>query len=253
MVRMNESASDSPPSSGTNGNGHAHAHASAVRTAELVIPTPAAEPPVHPRSAISEAIRKEIMDIATAGDRRAGGAFTADVALRIGRIVRAGRDLLMSERLSAMDIEQLMRRKSGMGDDEFGLGGPVQGAGESIYVPSGMGMAVSGMNVVTPYASSVTPPLSGATSPTENFGMQAMMQIVEAAKAANHTPEKIVKAIAAAKEANMPELVEQLKRKLFADLDSIDPATPQAQSIAAAVGDGAGGAAAGSSGSGGPA
>ena len=103
----------------------------------------------HP---LAEALRAEILKLASEGDSKSDGALTAEVLLRITRVAKTGRDLLVTLSASPSNLAQMVKPKFGFAlnpdalDDEGGLPMP---------------LAVS--------------------SPAENFGMTAIREIIAAA------------------------------------------------------------------------
>lgn len=150
-------------------------------------------PDKDPPSPMSEAIRKEIIRIATTGDPKNHGMFTVNVAAHIERLVVAGRDILLAEKIATNDLDALLksrRRRNGAG----------------IYNNTIMG----GVNLDS---DDYDGPLA-VTNPTENFGMSAIRQVVDGLKAQSETPEKLVAALAAAKEAGLTNVVAALEARL---------------------------------------
>jgi hypothetical protein len=175
---------------------------------------PAVETPrVEPKSPIAEALRNEVIRLATEGDPKRDGTFSVEIAARIERIVLAGRNLLMAERLSAIDADHLIKRQKKnifnnmnydplgdytLGNDEsfMAMGAPMMGSGSPL--------AVSG--------------------PSENFGMHAIREMVNAAKTMKDTPEALVSALALARKEDLHDVAADLERRL--GISSPSPVSP---------------------------
>jgi hypothetical protein len=144
---------------------------------------------------LAEALRAEILKLATEGEK-GNGTLTADVLLRIMRVAKTGRDLLVSLAASPANLAGMVKRP--------GFGFPYQGAdmdGDSLG-DSSMGIPVM------PYASS---------SPSENFGMTAIREIIAATKNLNGngtSPAKLVEALVIARENGLTDVVKELEAQL---------------------------------------
>jgi hypothetical protein len=201
-----------------NGNGHSALVSQRPLDAEeglVDVPEPERERPKN--SAMAEALRTEIMRLCDTGDPQKGGLFTHRVALQIGRVVQAGRELLMAERLSMMDAEDLLKRKlrkrsaMKMGNS-YNSSVMVVGS----YDDEDMGDSDGSIDS-DPIAQS---------SAVENFGMQAVKQVVAAAQAASNSPEKLVEAIAKARKLGLGGLAEKLEARLLSDGSGELPIVP---------------------------
>jgi hypothetical protein len=159
-----------------------------------------------PPSAISNHLRDELIRILSTGDDKHEGAFTIAIATQVEKFVVAARDILMTENLAGNDLGSLMRMRK----HPMGPWGSVSGVGtyigdDSFGVPS------------------VSPLLN-----TENFGVQAVRQLVEAVRTMGDSPAKLVEALAAAREHNLPDVVATLEKKLGILKDSEGSSVPDA-------------------------
>jgi hypothetical protein len=146
-----------------------------------------------PPSAISNHLREELIRILSAGDDKHDGAFTIAIATQVEKFVVAARDILMTENLAQNDLGSLMRmRKQAVGP----WGGVTLGGG-SYVGDDGFGIP------------SVSPLLN-----TENFGVQAVRQLVESVRTLGDSPAKLVEALATAREHNLTDVVASLEKKL---------------------------------------
>jgi hypothetical protein len=162
-------------------NGHDHAHGHATDKA--------------PPSAISRQLRDELIRILTTGDVKNDGAFTVAVATHIEKFAVAAREILMTESLAQTDLASLMmtRRNYGYLGSAPNLWNPITGLSSS---DSSMGVGPS-------------PSVNN-----ENFGVQAIRQVVDAIRTMGESPSKLVEAIAAAREHNLPDIAAGLEKKL---------------------------------------
>jgi hypothetical protein len=160
----------------TNGNGNGlHSHSHAHA------------PKKNPPSVISNQLRDELIRILTTGDVKNDGAFTVAVAAQVEKFIAAAREILMTESLAQNDISSLMMmRRQHMG----GFGGPfpLLGSSSSDYLPA---------------------PVNN-----ENFGVQAIRQIVDGFKTTTESPAKLVEALVIARENNLTDVVASLEKKL---------------------------------------
>lgn len=152
----------------------------------------------HP---VAEAVRSEIVKLATEGDKNAGGALTADVLMRLVRVAKTGRELLVSLDASPSNLAGMVRRPS-PSPISFGVGTPDGGNEESLSDNQQTAMA-------TPFV---------YTPPSENFGMLAIREIISAAKSFNQkgdsSPSKLVEAIAIAREKGLDDVARELEGQL---------------------------------------
>lgn len=160
-----------------------------------------------PPSAISNHLRDELIRILQTGDDKNDGAFTVAVAVQVEKFVAAAREILMTENLAQNDLGSLLRMRKSHGEDLLGGYGGYSGYGASGGYASFM------------------PPVNN-----ENFGVQAVRQIVEAVRTMGDSPVKLVEALAVARSNNLTDVVEELEKKLgVAKSDVVDaaPATPE--------------------------
>jgi len=150
---------------------------------------------------LSEALRAEILKLATEGDPEKEKALTAGVLGRILRVAKTGRDLLVALEASPSSLMQMARPGNGqyLGGNPFGVGQD----GDA----SEQGFAMTGP---IPFAS---PPL-----PNENFGTVAIREFISAAKALQggqgSSPAKLVEAIAVARQEGLADVERELRAKL---------------------------------------
>jgi hypothetical protein len=136
-----------------------------------------------PPSPMSEQLRKELVRILTDGDDKNNGAFTIAVATHVEKFVGAAREILMTEKLAQNDVAALLgmrRRRYGgdiLGDDSSGM-------------------------------------LMGAVPTTENFGVQAIRQLIEAAQSMQNTPSKLVEALADARRLGLADVAAEIETRL---------------------------------------
>lgn len=148
---------------------------------------------------VSEALRSEILKLATDGDSKKDKALTAEVLMRIMRVAKTGRDLLMSLDLSPSNLANMLRRPR----SQFpSLGPPLSGIGDDFEDDT----------IGPPYASSLP---YVPSSPNENFGMTALREIIAATKNMNgSSPSKLVEALALAKEKGLDDVALELEKQL---------------------------------------
>lgn len=149
-----------------------------------------------PPSAISNHLRDELIRILSTGDDKNEGAFTVAIATQVEKFAVAAREILMTENLAQNDLGSLMRMRK----HQMGPWGSVVGGG---YLSEGLG--------TDPYGglTSVSPMLN-----TENFGVQAVRQLVEAVRTMGDSPAKLVEALATARENNLTDVAAALEKKL---------------------------------------
>ena len=147
-------------------------------------------------SVISAQLRDELIRILQAGDDKSDGAFTVAVATQVERFAIAAREILMTEKLAQQDLASLMMmRRQHMGG--MGLGG--------------MMGSMNGWNSLVGGGDS---PLPMPIVNNENFGVQAVRQIVDAARMAGESPAKLVEALVIARQNNLTDVVATLEKKL---------------------------------------
>jgi len=138
----------------------------------------------HP---MAEAIRTEIIKIATEGDSKQDGTLTVDVLLRIVRVAKTGRDLLAAMVESPKNLASLVKRPQ----SPFG---------------GYLGAAPMGDDDLEQMSGQMASPVFATAPMSENFGMTAMREIIAAAKNFNGngtSPARLVEAIAIAKEKGL--------------------------------------------------
>lgn len=142
-----------------------------------------------PPSVISNQLRDELIRILKTGDDKNDGAFTIAVAAQVEKFVTAAREILMTEDLAKKDLGSLMmmRRRQHLGGPFIG---GYDGIGDSL-LPS-------------PY------PIVN----NENFGVQAIRQLVDASKASSEAPAKLVEALVIARSNNLADVAAVLEKKL---------------------------------------
>lgn len=173
----------------------------------------------HP---LTEALRAEILKLATDGDPQSDGALTESVLLRIMRVAKTGRELLVSLNASPSNLAAMLRRPS----SPFGI--PVLGQNAE---DDGFGFVDTPIGSALPYVTS---------SPSENFGMTAMREIIAAAKNLNGggtSPAKLVEALVIAKENGLGDVVRHLEEQLGIGKPVRVPALPKLETLVSA-GDG---------------
>jgi len=154
----------------------------------------------HP---LTEALRAEIMKLASEGDSKSGGILTPEILARIERVAKTGRDLLVSLNASPTSLAGLMKpRFSAFGNPV--LGDDSGDVGQMGYMPL------------------------ASSPPAENFGMVAIREIVAGLKAANgsESPVKLVEALAAAREAGLHDVAKELEGKLGIGKKEITASAP---------------------------
>jgi hypothetical protein len=142
----------------------------------------------NPPSVISNQLRDELIRILKMGDDKNDGAFTIAVAIQVEKVAVAAREILMTEKLAQNDLGSLMMmRKHHMGGSYGLVGSSAFGSETGLPLP-----------IVN----------------NENFGVQAIRQIVDAASAVNESPAKLVEALAVARSNNLTDVVAALEKKL---------------------------------------
>jgi hypothetical protein len=148
------------------------------------------------KRSLPEALRAEILKLATDGDEKSAGALTADVLLRIMRVAKTGRDLLVSLNASPSNLASMIKR-------------PAFGFGSAQNVNSDDGdLESSGILWGSPFAQS---------SPSENFGMMAMREIIAAAKNIHNgktSPAELVEALIVARKEGLSDVAKELEAQL---------------------------------------
>lgn len=147
-----------------------------------------------PPSAISNHLRDELIRILSTGDDKHDGAFTIAIATQVEKFVVAARDILMTENLAQNDLGSLMRMRKHPGPWGGVIGGGGNYIGDDSY-PMPLGALPLGLN-------------------TENFGVQAVRQLVESVRTLGDSPAKLVEALATARAYNLTDVVASLEQKL---------------------------------------
>lgn len=144
----------------------------------------------NPPSMMSNQLRDELVRILTTGDDQNEGAFTVAIATVVEKFAIAAREILMTENLAKNDLGALMMmRKPPFGGLYNGLG--------SAY-GSETGLPLSSFPIVN----------------NENFGVQAIKQVVDAIRTMGDSPAKLVEALAVARSNNLTDVVTVLEQKL---------------------------------------
>jgi hypothetical protein len=157
----------------------------------------------HPPSMISHQLRDELIRILSTGDDKNEGAFTVAIASQVEKFAVAAREILMTENLAQNDLASLMMmRKPHLS------GGPWASVVGSSYGASSYG------------GDSFLPPIVN----NENFGVQAVRQIVDAIRTMGESPAKLVEALAVARTNNLVDIVDILEKKLGVGVSKAEPA-----------------------------
>lgn len=137
----------------------------------------------NPPSVISDQLRVELIRILGAGDDKHAGAFTVAVATRVEKFAVAAREILMTESIAKNDLAALLMTRR----HPVGLGS------EGLF----------------PMPSSISPLVNN-----ENFGVQAIRQIVDAVQTIGDSPAKLVEALSVARSNNLLDVAAVLEKKL---------------------------------------
>lgn len=140
----------------------------------------------HPASLISQQLRDELIRILQTGDLKNAGAFTVAVATHVEKFAVAAREILMTENLTQQDLRSLMMMRK---RHPYVVGGGFIDADLPPLMPT---------------------PISN----NENFGIQAIRQVVDAVRTMGESPAKLVEALAIARTNNLTDVVAVLERKL---------------------------------------
>lgn len=151
----------------------------------------------NPPSVMSNQLREELIRILKTGDSKHDGAFTVAVATQVEKFAVAAREILMTESLAQQDLASLMMMRK----RQLGMGGPYLGnAGWGAIIGSeGVG---DGLGMPYPIVNN------------ENFGVQAVRQIVDAAKSMGDSPAKLVEALVIARSNNLADVASAIEKKL---------------------------------------
>jgi hypothetical protein len=142
----------------------------------------------RPPSAISNHLRDELIRILQTGDDKHDGAFTVAIAAQVEKFIAAAREILMTENLAQNDLASLMM----MRNRHTGPWGNI------------IGSSLSETGLPMPY------PITN----NENFGVQAIRQVVDAVRTIGESPAKLVDALAAARSHGLADVVAALEKKL---------------------------------------
>lgn len=157
-----------------------------------------------PPSVISGQLRDELIRILQTGDAQNEGAFTIAVAAQVEKFAVAAREILMTESLAQKDLASLMMMR------KHHVGSPYSSIVGNSFVGSSSFGPETGLPL--PFVNN------------ENFGVQAIRQIVDAVRTMGDTPAKIVEALAVARKNDLPDVVAALEKKL--GLSKETPALP---------------------------
>lgn len=152
------------------------------------------------KTPISEALRAEIIRIATEGSVEDDGAITPAVLTRIRQVAKTGRDVLVAMNTSPTNLAALVKRRR-LGP--WGMGGmdPDDLVGDDLG-----GDVVDGAGV-----------LGGVLAPAplgENFGMVALRELIAGMKQANQSPDRLVEALATARREGLDDVARKLEEQL---------------------------------------
>jgi hypothetical protein len=136
-------------------------------------------------SVISNQLRDELIRILRTGDAKNEGAFTVAIAAHVEKFAVAAREMLMTENLAQQDLSSLMMMR------KHQLEGPYSSLVGNGFLP----MPTSLVN-------------------NENFGVQAIRQVVDAVRTMGESPAKIVEALAVARSNNLADVAAVLEKKL---------------------------------------
>ena len=154
-----------------------------------------------PPSVISSQLRDELIRILQTGDDKNEGAFTIAVAAQVEKFAVAAREILMTEHLAQNDLSSLLMMR------KHHMGGPFLG-----------GSLVGDSLLPMPYP--------GPFSNNENFGVQAIRQIVDAIRTKDESPTKLVEALAVARKNNLADVVAVFEKKLGVSKEEPTEASP---------------------------
>jgi hypothetical protein len=141
---------------------------------------------------LAEALRSEILKLTTEGDQKNNGALTADVLARVVRVAKTGRDLILSLSMNPSNLAGMIKPPSSF----FGIG-------------QGGDLGDVSLEGSVPNYQAFSP-----SSPSENFGMVAMREIISAMKNINGSPAKLVEALAIAREKGLIDVAKDLEAQL---------------------------------------
>lgn len=171
------------------------------------------------KTEVSEAIRKEIIRIATEGSIGDDGALTPQVLSRIRQVAKTGRDVLVALQASPRNLAALIKRRG-----RLGLGVPMLGMeeGDDLDLDGVDGDGDMGMNGIGGIGGVLAPSPMG-----ENFGMVALRELIAGMKDANKSPDRLVEALATARREKLDDVARHIEAQLGmahgAALPPIDP------------------------------
>jgi hypothetical protein len=148
----------------------------------------------NPPSVISGQLRDELIRILKTGDTQNEGAFTIAIALQVEKFAVAAREILMTESLAQKDLASLMMMRK----HHMGMGGWNSIVGSSSLVGDSYLPGVMPTPIVN----------------NENFGVQAIRQIVDAVRTMGDSPAKLVEALAVARKNGLDDVAADLEKKL---------------------------------------
>lgn len=166
------------------------------------------------KTEVSEAIRKEIIRIATEGSTEDDGALTPGILSRIRQVAKTGRDVLVALQASPTNLAALIkkRRRLGLGIPQLGIED-----GDDFNMDDGLGDDAGMMG----YGGGVLAP-----SPLgENFGMVALRELIAGMKQANQSPDRLVEALATARREGLHDVAKKLEEQLGLTPDAALPPT----------------------------
>lgn len=173
----------------------------------------------HP---VTEALRAEIVKLATEGDKQKDGFLTPDILLKIMRVAKTGRDLLVCMDANPQNLANLVRRPASPFQGGFLGAAPASGSDDEMMANPDAPIAAA-----MPFAPS---PFS------ENFGMTAIREIISAARNWNGngpTPARLVEALAIAKEKGLDDVARELETQLgikkVAEVHKLEEKKPEPQ------------------------
>lgn len=151
------------------------------------------------KTAISEALRAEIIRIATEGSVEDDGALTPQVLSRIRQVAKTGRDVLVAMTASPPNLAALIKKRRQLGPWGMGIDGDDLVGDDDGGVDVGAGM------------------LGGVLAPSpmgENFGMVALRELIAGMKQANQSPDRLVEALATARREGLDDVARKLEEQL---------------------------------------
>ncbi len=151
-------------------------------------------PKKSPPSVISNQLRDELIRILSTGDDKNEGAFTIAVATQVEKFAVAAREILMTEQLAKQDLASLMMMRKHHLGGPYGSPYSLVGGGSAFGLETGMPLSIGGSN--------------------ENFGVQAIRQVVDAVRTIGESPAKLVEALAVARTNKLDDVVAALEKKL---------------------------------------